>query len=197
MSTRKTLFHKNGIYHIFNRTITGTGMSLDKEDYAFFVLKLRQYAKLLQIRIISWCLLPNHFHMLVQQLGDHTPSKFIERLLKSYVKWYNKKYLRRGPLFESRFKSTNVADEDYLKTVLAYILCNPVHHRLTRRPEKWRYSNYHEIFSSVLPVQDYGLLILDMIAFKSFFSTYLEELRRKRISRKQLRKQYHGPPQVP
>jgi REP element-mobilizing transposase RayT len=197
MSIRKTIFHKNGIYHIYNRTITGTGMSLDKEDYAFFVLKLRQYAKLLQIRIISWCLLPNHFHMLVQQLGDHTPSKFIERLLKSYVKWYNKKYLRRGPLFESRFKSTSVADEEYLKTVLAYILCNPVHHRLIRRPEKWRYSNYPEIMAEKLHFLELETFSLDMQAFRCFFSTYLEGLRKKRISRKELRRQYHGPPRVP
>ena len=181
MLTRNRNFKRGGIYHIFNRTVSNTVMCLDDEDFTLFALKLLDYAKLLKIKILSWSLIPNHFHFMCVQTGTHTPGKLVERMLKSFVKIYNHKYGRRGPMFESRYKCKEVNSKSYFNTLMAYILTNAVHHNLVQKPEKWPYSNYSSYQKGNAPHPEYlvpALKIKERFCF--FIKHYLK--RKKRMT---------------
>ena len=155
-------------------------MCLAPEDYAFFAYKLLEYAKLLKIRILSWSLIPNHYHIMCVQTGKETPGKLIERTLKSFVKFYNKKYSRCGPLFESRYKSKEIGDQSYFNTVVAYILTNAVHHKLVKNPEEWLFCNYKKFKEGKPPHPEYLTKSLcNKTLFLYFIKHYLKKMKKK------------------
>ena len=97
---------EDGYFHIFNR---GNGLQdifLDDDDYNFFLLKLKQNmypdASLKRMHplpegsysLLSFCLMPNHFHLLIEQIDNISISKLISKLCTSYAKYINKKYKR-------------------------------------------------------------------------------------------------------
>lgn len=172
MLTRNRNFRKGGVYHIFNRTISNTAMCLDDEDFTLFALKLLDYAKLLKIKILSWSLIPNHFHFMCVQTGEDTPGKLVERMLKSFVKIYNMKYGRRGPMFESRYKCKEIKNQRYFNTLIAYILTNAVHHKLVKKPEQWPYSNYCRYQNGKAPYPEYLMPDLRIKERFHFFIKY-------------------------
>ncbi|MBI3634515.1 MAG: transposase [Candidatus Yonathbacteria bacterium] len=78
------------------------------------------------VDIGAYCLMPNHFHLLLRERIDGGISKFLEKLLTAYSMYFNKKYERTGKLFEGRFQATHVDTDEYLKYLFAYIHLNPV-----------------------------------------------------------------------
>lgn len=78
------------------------------------------------IRIVADCLMPNHFHLIVEEINDNGISEFMHRSGIGYTKCFNKKYLRSGSLFESTFKAVPIENDEYLKYLLVYInVINP------------------------------------------------------------------------
>jgi putative transposase len=78
------------------------------------------------IEIASYCLMPNHFHLLVREKEDGGISKFMQKVTTGYTMYFNKKHDRSGSLFQGRFKATHVADDRYLRYLISYIHLNPV-----------------------------------------------------------------------
>lgn len=78
------------------------------------------------ISIIAYCLMPNHFHILIKQLSDNGLQSFMKSLQSSYAKYFNKKRKRKGPLFNPSFKAVQVKDDFQLIHVSRYIHLNPV-----------------------------------------------------------------------
>jgi len=78
------------------------------------------------LEILSFCFMPNHFHLLVRQLKDSGITKFMSKIGTGYAGYFNRKYNRKGYVFQNRFKSIHVASNDYLKTLFAYIHTNPI-----------------------------------------------------------------------
>ena len=180
MPYRKIQFKKNGIYHVYNRTITNTKMCLDEEDYVLFAMKLLDYANLLKIKILSWSLIPNHFHFMCIQTAEQTPGKLVERMLKSFVKLYNRKYGRHGPMFESRYKCKEVLDQSYFNTLAAYILTNAVHHKLVKKPEDWKHCNYSSYKNGHPPYPEY---LTTMLRIKERFHYYIKRYLKQHLGR--------------
>ena len=111
------------LLYIFNNTKTVHVSNLSKaalED----VLNLKKEENL--VKITSYCLMPNHFHILAQETREGGISKFMQKVMTGYTMFFNKKYERTGALFESSFKSIHVNNDDHLKYLLAYIHLNPV-----------------------------------------------------------------------
>lgn len=147
MSIRKVSFVPSEYYHIYNRGNSKQTIFHDKKDYIHFLgllyacnqkenLKIDNLQKgqdLFSIEkdstlvdIGAYCLMSNHFHILITQTEDGSISKFMQKLSTAYVMYYNKKYKRTGGLFEGKFKSRHLDTDQYLKYAFSYLHLNPV-----------------------------------------------------------------------
>ncbi len=132
-------------YHVYNRGVDKRLIYLDESDrermikllYVSnstkpFVFRNIQQKPLHDIdreplvAIGAYCLMPNHFHILVKELADGGVTSFMEKLSTAYSMYFNVRNQRKGFLFESNFKATHVNDDEYLKYLYAYIHLNPV-----------------------------------------------------------------------
>ena len=98
-------------------------LKLSNEERASYWLKIKNLPKL--ISIISYCIMPNHFHFLLKQKLDRGISKFIKYLQASYALYFNTKYERIGPLLQGQFKAGRIEDDEQLLHVSRYIHLNP------------------------------------------------------------------------
>jgi len=78
------------------------------------------------VEIVAYCLMPNHFHLLIRELEDGGISKFMQKITTGYTMYFNKRHERSGALFQGRFKATHVADDRYLRYLVSYIHLNPI-----------------------------------------------------------------------
>ena len=146
---RSHTFAFGGYYHLYGRGVEKRNIFLDKSDYERFIKILffcngrkstviRDLPRGLTfvdyldkrgetlIDIGAYCLMPNHFHLLVREKTEKGISLFMQKLMTAYAMYFNDKYKRRGRLFESSYKSTHADNDEYLKYLFAYIHLNPV-----------------------------------------------------------------------
>ena len=146
MTTRKFNFSLEEFYHIYSRGVDKRSIFLDIEDQKRFVrlLYLSNGNKPTVYRTIrntplsqidvgdklvaigAYCLMPNHFHLLIKEVAEGGIIKFMSKLLTGYSMYFNKKYNRTGVLFGSEFKSTHLDSDEYLKYIYSYIHLNPI-----------------------------------------------------------------------
>lgn len=99
------------------------------------------------VSIIAYCLMPTHFHLTLKQLKDGGISSYVKNVLDSYTRFFNLKHKRKGPLWEGRFKSKLLKNDEQLLHLTRYIHLNPVTATLVEKPEDWVYSSYREYIS--------------------------------------------------
>jgi len=129
----------NSIYHIYNRGVEKRIIFEDDQDYNVFLSYIKEYLspqgdtlryrELLgkyhgEIVLLAFCLMPNHFHLLIKQIDKNSMKKFTQSLFTRYSMYFNKKYKRVGKLFQSAYKATNVIDKEHLLYVSKYIHLN-------------------------------------------------------------------------
>jgi len=141
---------EDNFYHIYNCGNNKENLFIEADNYSYFLLLIKKY--LLDVsEILSYCLLKNHFHLLIKT-KPNTESEKISRqfsnLFNAYAKAINKRYNRTGSLFKDRFSRIKVINEDYLKSLIIYIHTNPVHHNLINDFRKYRHSSYHALIST-------------------------------------------------
>lgn len=144
-------------FHIFNRGNEKTNIFLDKDDFSFFLLRLRQNLqpsdkekKICRNRflpqgsfsLVCYCLMPNHFHLLLRQNRDLRTGTLLSRICTSYASYFNKKYQRIGHLFQDKFKQVIIDNNEYLVWVSAYIHQNPKVAGIVKTPEDYPWSSY-------------------------------------------------------
>lgn len=144
----------DGIYHVFNRGVEKRPIFLDDQDYRVFLHILKEalsdpttlppkHARtMLQgstlqqtirmpknffglIELYAYCLMPNHFHLLFKQHAERTMKEFLHSVTTRYVIYFNKRYRRIGPLFQSIYKAIAVTEEPYLLHLTRYMHINP------------------------------------------------------------------------
>ena len=142
MSRRNTHFCKGSYYHLYNRSILQLPICYGEKDHFRLLRRLFYLSDELNVTIIAWCIMPNHFHLLVRQDGEESAGKLPARLFNSYNKYFNGKYGRKGMIFESAFKAKPVQSKTYLMHLCRYIHANPVIAGLINSPGNWLYSNY-------------------------------------------------------
>jgi putative transposase len=96
------------------------------------------------VRIIAYCLMPTHLHLILEQLEEKGISVFMNKVLNSYTRYFNLKHGRKGPLWESRFKNVLVSSDEQLLHLTRYIHLNPVTAYLVEKPEDWEWSSYSQ-----------------------------------------------------
>ncbi len=119
----------------------------DDEDRLKFLETLVRYRERHQIKVYCWCLMGNHVHLLIGE-GNESISATMKRIGVSFARFYNWKYNTTGHLFQDRFKSENVEDDEYLLTVMRYIHRNPVKSGIVKRPGDWKWSSYNGYYYS-------------------------------------------------
>jgi len=138
---------KDGVYHIYNRGVEKRVIFQDDQDFNVFLKYLKEYLSPLanthiqgiqggtlqrphknynnKIELLAYCLMPNHFHLLVKQYDNKTIQDFIRSLCTRYSMYFNKKYKRVGKLFQGHYKARLINDDPYLLHVSRYIHLNP------------------------------------------------------------------------
>lgn len=134
---------QTGIYHIILRGINKQMLFEDREDGERFLKTIEEYKVDNAYKIYAYCLMENHIHILIKEENEEL-AIIMRKIGASYVYWYNLKYERTGHLFQDRFKSEAVEDEQYLLTVVRYIHQNPVKAKIVKNVNDYRWSSYNE-----------------------------------------------------
>jgi putative transposase len=149
-------FSENNIYHIYNRGNNREPIYFDDENYPFFLKKLKTeltpYCK-----ILAYCLMPNHFHLMgyvepknssedLKSSDEFRLKNAIAILLRSYTRAINKQQNRTGSLFQQKTKAKCLtqSDENYPKICFHYIHQNPLRASLVAKMEDWDYSSFKD-----------------------------------------------------
>lgn len=208
--TRQIPFVGGEYYHIYNRGTNKMQIFNSASDYDRFIKLLYlvnseetiQYSDINKnkiweiekgkslVSIGAWCLMPNHFHILIKVKNDKFASLFIQRLLTSHSKYFNIKYDRSGSLFQGKSKSEHANNDRYLKYLFAYIHLNPVKliepkwkekeiqnsDKIIKFLEEYKYSSYCDYVRNEREEER----ILDKVEFPEYFNnpkSYIQELK--------------------
>lgn len=207
------------LYHVLNRGVEKRNLFLDNADRARFVHDLfefndskpagnsRRLSSMIEIRsqslvedrdrivdIHGWCLMDNHYHLLLSEIAENGLTRFIRKLNVGYAMYFNEKYRRAGTLFQGRTKRIRISSEAHFLHILHYIHLNPLDfHRGSRlwrdgmiddargaaqhlRGHRWSsYLDYcnHRNFPSILTTALFGDVFKD---YKKALATYLKEI---------------------
>ncbi|MBX4191954.1 transposase [Candidatus Parcubacteria bacterium] len=201
---RKVPFLEGEYYHLYNRGVEKRTIFSSSSDYKRFtmllylansdsdvrldnILKSHKYEEVFSydrgnalVAIGAFCLMPNHFHLLVTPLKPQGLSKFMLKLQTGYSMYFNTRYERSGSLFQGPFKSEHVENDRYLKYLYSYIHLNPAKlkvphwqsHSTTKKStiefvETYPYSSYREYLSK-------APIITDPVPFPKYFNSTKE-----------------------
>jgi len=173
MPRRKVPLANNELYHICSKSIANFIIFNSREEFERFLRTIKFYneetplckfcefdnlrnkqtpgifiqsadnSKKL-VTIIAYCVMPTHFHFILERLKDGGITKFVNAVLKSYSRYFNLKHNRKGPLWQNRFSNVLIENDEQFMHIHRYIHINPVKAHLVDDPKDWPYSSYKE-----------------------------------------------------
>ena len=172
-------------YHVYARGSNRQQIFLDEDDYSYFMQLFARYlsakpctsktgVKYLhycgQIELLAFCLMSNHFHLLVYQHEKSAMSKLMKSVMTSYGRYFNLKYKRSGSLYESTYKASRITSDSYLQHISRYIHLNPRYWR------RYPYSSLPHYLNSIQPewlhIGKIMGLFSDPVDYKLFLEDY-------------------------
>lgn len=204
---RKEALANGQVYHVFTKSIAGYVIFNDQEEFNRMIEVIRYYhaekpvirfakfqelseskqrilnnqvtAEEESVETIAYCLMPTHLHLILKQTKDEGISKFMNNILNSYTRYFNKKHGRKGPLWESRFKNVLVKDDTQLLHLTRYVHLNPVTAFIVNDPKEWTNSSYQEYtgnssersfcrFTDIVDIkaEDYTSFVTDRVGYQ-------------------------------
>ena len=134
----------DSIYHVINRG-NGEQVVFQKDkDYESFVNLMKEAKIRYAIKIFAYCLMPNHFHIVVMPHQSEDLSKWMQWLLTSHVRRFHKHYGTSGHIWQGRYKSFLIQKDSHLLTVLKYVESNPLRAGLVNSANNWLRSSHRE-----------------------------------------------------
>jgi putative transposase len=182
---RRFNFALGEVYHLYNRGVDKRIVFVSKMEWDRFVALLyicnqekmiamedypRTFAEIPPIQkdplvdILAYCLMPNHFHIMVRERAEGGISKYMQKVTTAYTMYFNARHDRTGSLFGGTFKATHVDDDVYLKYLVAYIHLNPI--KLIE--PSWKDDGIHDMTGAQKFLQNYQ------------YSSYLDYIGTKR-----------------
>lgn len=128
-------------YHVINRGNGRVTVFHKPQDYEAFLSLLGEAKKRHRLKLFGFCLMPNHFHLVVEPAHETALSQFMQWLLTSHVRRYHKHYGTSGHIWQGRFKSFPVQRDEHLLMVLRYVLQNPMRAGLCETVHEWPWSS--------------------------------------------------------
>ncbi len=128
-------------YHVLNRGNARSEIFHKAEDYAAFLRAMHEASVRLPMPLLAYCLMPNHFHLVVRPVGDGDISRWMQWLMTTHVRRYLKHYGHSGHIWQGRFKAFPMQHDDHLVTVVRYVERNPLRAGLVARAEEWSWSS--------------------------------------------------------
>lgn len=170
MPGRVIPFATDEVYHVFNRGVEKRETFRQPRDYQRFLQTVNYYRhggrkpkfstlnktqfaifnpspNRLLVEILCYCLLPNHFHLLLRQKKDKGISIFLSQLCNSYTRYFNTKHKRVGALFQGTFKAVLIEDDQQLVHISRYIHLNPLLAKVTPQLDSYKWSSWSEYMS--------------------------------------------------
>ena len=171
----KEKFCQGEIYHVFNKSIANYGIFSKIDNGQQFInrlfyynssLELEAFSKFLEknddftcenlllptecsyIKFLAFNIMPDHYHLLIKIFKDNILSKYMSDSENSFSKFFNTKYERKGPLWQSSFKAVKVKNNEQLLHVSRYIHLNPTTNNLVNKPEDWELSSYRDFINN-------------------------------------------------
>ena len=144
----------NQIYHIINRGNRRETVFHDNYDYDKFLDLLSIAKETYNINIYAYCLMPNHFHLVVFTPLAESLSKAMHWISSSYVRYYNKRYQISGHLWQGRYKSFIVQEDNYLLKLLKYVEANPLRAKIVKDAIKYKYSSAYNRINNIKDIID-------------------------------------------
>jgi len=143
-------FTNDSYFHVYNRGVEKRLIFLDDQDYTVFLGLIKKYLTgenhnqnnrhLFRriddkVQLLAYCLMPNHFHLMLYQKREGGITQLMRRLCTGYVMYFNNRYKRVGTLFQGTYKASSINRDDYLQHISRYIHLNPTEYAT------WPYSS--------------------------------------------------------
>jgi putative transposase len=127
------------VFHVLNRGNDRRDIFDDRADYEAFLRVMKETQERVPLRILAYCLLPNHWHFLLWPAADGDLAAFMQRLTTTHVRrWHLHRHsVGRGHLYQGTYKSFPVQEDDHFYTVARYVERNGLRARLARSAEAW------------------------------------------------------------
>lgn len=165
--------YPNAFYHVMNRGAGRQAIYLIEDDYKIFLEVVKELARFFDIRVVAYCLMPNHYHLLVQ-----TPKANLSRAMRHlngvYTQRHNRLHKKDGPLFRGRYKAILVQEDEYLTHLIRYIHLNPVQAGLTDDLSKYPWTSHGHYLKAENKIDDKDHRWLHVRLGLAFFSNKLK-----------------------
>lgn len=162
---RKKRMESIGFYHIINRGVERRKIYMDDDDRMQFLEILQETIEVDNFEIYSYVLMDNHYHLLIKTSALNL-SLLMRQINSRYSMYFNRKYKRVGPLWQGRFKSWYVYDEQYLKSLVKYIESNPIKANMTKKIGEFGWA----MSSSVAQMQGLNYELIESSTLKETLS---------------------------
>lgn len=138
---------KDYYYHIFNRGINSSIIFQNADNMSYFLSLIEKHLTN-KVDLIAYCLMNNHFHLVVKIISEESiATQSFSNLFNAYAKAFNKQQGRTGSLFERPYKRIKVKDEEYLKNLILYVHKNPKNHGVIKSFKDYKFSSYGSYIS--------------------------------------------------
>jgi REP element-mobilizing transposase RayT len=140
MPRKKRRYKAHSCYHVFNRGNRKENIFFDKRDKIYFCENLYVYAKRYHIKVEAYCLMRNHFHMILRTgARPHDLSRFMQAFMTKFAMHMNKKFGKVGHVFQGRYKAKHIPTKQDLRRVRKYIQNNPIKEGWVEDPDDYRW----------------------------------------------------------
>jgi putative transposase len=201
-------FVNGSIYHIYNRGNNKEIIFRDEQDHRAFLFRLglalgfdiedlnnceitkspKSRIRITGIesgnfKLHAFCLMPNHFHLLLEQCGDESISKLMLKVLTSFSRYLNLKYKRVGYVFQDRFKAVLIESNPQLMLVSSYIHMNPVKDELVNKPEQYKWSSFNDFLIDRKNLIVHTKFLTEIFGNKNNFAKQNIKLYKEKVSK--------------